>query len=182
MKIGLFYGSTTCYTEMAAEKIQQYFVENSNIQPELQIELFNIKDSLLSKVNDFDIVILGISTWDYGELQEDWESQWSDIASLDLSGKIIALYGMGDQIGYTEWFQDALGMLHEQVVAQDGFVIGFWPNQGYEFEASKALTNDNSKFVGLALDEDNQYQLSDERISQWCQQIQQEIAEIIESE
>ena len=58
MKIGLFYGSTTCYTEMAAEKIQQYFIENSNIQPELQIELFNIKDSLLSKVNDFDIVMV----------------------------------------------------------------------------------------------------------------------------
>lgn len=181
MKIGLFYGSTTCYTEMAAEKIQQYFVENSEIKPVLQVELFNIKDTPLNKCTDFDLIILGISTWDYGELQEDWESHWGDIASLDLSGKIIALYGMGDQIGYTEWFQDALGMLHEQVIAQDSFVIGFWPNQGYEFEASKALTADKSQFVGLALDEDNQYQQSDERIAQWCQQIQQEIAEILES-
>jgi len=182
MKIGLFYGSTTCYTEMAAEKIQQHFVDNSKIQPELQVELFNIKETPLHKVNDFDLIILGISTWDYGELQEDWESRWDDIATLDLSGKIIALYGMGDQIGYTEWFQDALGMLHEQVIAQEGFVIGFWANQGYEFEASKALTDDKSQFVGLALDEDNQYQQSEDRISQWCQQIQGEIAEIIESE
>lgn len=182
MKIGLFYGSTTCYTEMAAEKIQQYFVEHSTIQPELQVELFNIKDTPLSQTDSFDIIILGISTWDYGELQEDWESHWDDIAKLDLSGKIIALYGMGDQIGYTDWFQDALGMLHEQVIAQEGFVIGFWPNLGYEFAASKGLTEDNSQFVGLALDEDNQYLQSDERISQWCQQIQGEIAEIIESE
>jgi flavodoxin II len=182
MKIGLFYGSTTCYTEMAAEKIQQYFVEKSIIQPALQVELFNIKETPLHKIDDFDIVIMGISTWDYGQIQEDWEGHWDDIATLSLSGKIIALYGMGDQIGYTEWFQDALGMLHEQVIAQDGFVIGYWPNQGYEFEASKALTEDNSQFVGLSLDEDNQYELSDERISQWCQQIQGEIAEIIESE
>jgi len=182
MKIGLFYGSTTCYTEMAAEKIQQYFVEKSIIQPALQVELFNIKDIPLHKIDDFDIVIMGISTWDYGQIQEDWEGHWDDIATLSLSGKIIALYGMGDQIGYTEWFQDALGMLHEQVIAQGGFVIGYWPNQGYEFEASKALTEDNSQFVGLSLDEDNQYELSDERISQWCQQIQGEIAEIIESE
>jgi flavodoxin II len=181
MKIGLFYGSTTCYTEMAAEKIQQYFVEKSIIQPALQVELFNIKETPLHKIDDFDIVIMGISTWDYGQIQEDWEGHWDDIATLSLSGKIIALYGMGDQIGYTEWFQDALGMLHEQVIAQDGFVIGYWPNQGYEFEASKALTEDNSQFVGLSLDEDNQYELSDERISQWCQQIQGEIAEIIES-
>ena len=186
MKIGLFYVSTTCYTEMAAEKIQQYFVDasvNASVKPlKLSVELFNIKETPLSKIADFDLVILGISTWDYGELQEDWESHWEDIASLDLSGKIIALYGMGDQIGYTDWFQDALGMLHEQVIAQDGFVIGFWPNEGYEFAASKALTDDNSQFFGLALDEDNQYQQSDERIAQWCQQIQDEIADIIESD
>jgi flavodoxin II len=181
MKIGLFYGSTTCYTEMAAEKIQQYFVENSNAQQEFQVELFNIKEIALNKIDDFDLVILGISTWDYGELQEDWESHWDDIATLDLSGKIIALYGLVDQIGYTEWFHDSLGMLHEQVIAQDGFVVGFWPNQGYEFAASKALTDDKSQFVGLALDEDNQYQHSEQRISQWCQQIQAEITEIIES-
>jgi len=179
MKIGLFYGSTTCYTEMAAEKIQQHITDTQPNPLELSVELFNIKDVPLSKMADFDLLILGISTWDYGELQEDWESQWSDIADLNLSGKIIALYGMGDQVGYTDWFQDALGMLHEQVIAQDGFVIGFWQNLGYEFAASKALTDNGSQFVGLALDEDNQYQLSDERISQWCQQIQQEIAEII---
>ena len=173
MKIGLFYGSTTCYTEMAAEKIQQQFSENVTNKPALTVELFNIKDTPLNKIDDFELVIMGISTW---------EGHWEDIATLNLSGKIIALYGMGDQIGYTEWFQDALGMLHEQVVAQEGFVIGYWPNQGYEFEASKALTEDNSQFVGLSLDEDNQYEQSDERIAQWCQQIHSEIAEIIESE
>jgi flavodoxin II len=167
---------------MAAEKIQQHFTDAQLTSLELSVELFNIKDIPLNKIADFDLVILGISTWDYGEIQEDWESHWPDIADLNLSGKIIALYGMGDQIGYTDWFQDALGMLHEQVIAQDGFVIGFWDNQGYEFAASKALSKDNSQFVGLALDEDNQYQLSDERISQWCQQIQREIAEIIAGE
>jgi flavodoxin II len=172
MKIGLFYGSTTCYTEMAAEKIQQA-MENS------KIELHNIKDVALSKMAEYDILILGISTWDYGELQEDWESHWQDIADIDLNGKIVALYGMGDQIGYTEWFQDALGMLHEQVIAQGAYLIGYWPNTGYEFMASKGLTPDESQFVGLSLDEDNQYQLSDERISQWCEQIENEIFDIL---
>jgi flavodoxin II len=78
---------------------------------------------------------------------------------------------MGDQIGYTEWFQDALGMLHEQVEAQGAALIGYWPNQGYEFAASKALTSDESKFVGLSLDEDSQYNLTDERLDTWCEQI-----------
>lgn len=171
MKIGLFYGSTTCYTEIAAEKIQ------ATIGAEL-VDIHNIKDIPLANSLDYDFIILGISTWDYGQLQEDWESIWLDINNLDLSGKTIALYGMGDQIGYTDWFQDALGMLHEQVIAQGATLIGYWPNQGYEFAASKGLTEDKSQFVGLSLDEDNQYDLSEDRINQWCEQILTEYSEI----
>jgi len=172
MKIGLFYGSTTCYTEMTAEKIQAILGKKT-------VELHNLKETSLAQMLNYDILILGISTWDYGELQEDWESQWDDIAGLDLNGKIVALYGLGDQIGYTDWFQDALGMLHEQVIAAGGYPIGYWPNQGYEFAQSKALTEDKSHFVGLSLDEDNQYQLTDERIAQWTEQINNEITEIL---
>ena len=175
MKIGLFYGSTTCYTEIAAEKIQEALNNN------YAVELFNIKDTPLSDIQNFDIVILGISTWDYGELQEDWESTWADIATLNLENTIVALYGMGDQIGYTDWFQDALGMLHEQVAAVGAYSIGFWPNTGYEFAQSKALTEDKTQFVGLSLDEDNQYDLSDERIALWCTQIDTELKEIFDN-
>ncbi len=168
MKIGLFYGSTTCYTEMAAEKIQ------AEIGEEL-VDLHNIKDVPLSQVSDYDFLIFGISTWDYGELQEDWESHWEEVSELNLTGKIVALYGMGDQIGYTEWFQDALGMLHEQLLPTGCKIVGFWPNEGYGFEASKALTEDESQFVGLAIDDENQYQLTDERIAQWTLQVLEEI-------
>jgi len=177
MKIGLFYGSTTCYTEIAAEKIQTTIGKNEN--NEWIVDLHNIKDEPLVNCLAYDIIIFGISTWDYGELQEDWESNWDDIAQLNLSDKIIALYGMGDQIGYTDWFQDALGLLFQQILPLGGQFIGFWPNQGYEFNASKALTEDNSHFVGLALDEDNQYNDSEQRIIQWCEQILTESIELL---
>jgi len=177
MKIGLFYGSTTCYTEIAAEKIQAsigaFLEEDENI-----VELHNIKHEPLANCLDYDFIIFGISTWDYGELQEDWESSWLNINELDLNDKIVALYGMGDQEGYAKWFQDALGMLHEQVLAQGANLIGYWPNEGYEFSASKALTENESHFVGLSLDEDSQYDLSDDRIDQWCEQILIEYSEL----
>ncbi len=175
MKIGLFYGSTTCYTEMAAEKIQAEIGEQ-------YIDIFNIKDVPLTQCYQYDIIIFGISTWDYGEIQEDWEAHWQDVSDLNLSDKMVALYGMGDQIGYSDWFQDALGLLHDVVIAQGAYVFGYWPNIGYEFAASKALTDDQKNFVGLALDEDNQYQLSDERIKTWCQQIKKEIDEVLNAE
>lgn len=174
MKIGLYYGSTTCYTEIAAEKIQAYFGADV-------IELHNLKDCKIEECLDYDLLILGISTWDYGELQEDWESQWSDLSEVNLDNKIVALFGMGDQIGYTDWFQDALGMLHDVVVDNDALVIGQWSNTGYEFAESKALTKDGKYFVGLALDEDNQYNLSEQRINDWCSQIQNELTEILNS-
>lgn len=160
---------------MAAEKIQ------AAIGAEI-VDLHNIKDVNLSLTASYDFLIFGISTWDYGELQEDWESHWADIGSLDLSDKVIALYGMGDQIGYTEWFQDALGMLHDEVLVHAPHIIGYWPNEGYEFEASKALTEDGSHFVGLALDEDNQYNLTDERVNNWSQQVLEDIAELLSQE
>jgi flavodoxin II len=175
MKIGLFYGSTTCYTEIAAEKIQ------SIVGDEI-VELHNIKDVSLSLCQEYDFLILGISTWDYGELQEDWESHWQDISDLNLSGKIVAIYGMGDQIGYTDWFQDALGMLHDEVLPLGADIIGYWPNEGYDFAQSKALTEDKEFFVGLALDEDNQYDQSEQRIEQWCDQILTEITELLTDE
>lgn len=172
-KIGLFYGSTTCYTEIAAEKIRDFI--GADI-----VELHDIKDVPLADAAQYDTLILGISTWDFGELQEDWESHWDDIAHVDLSGKTIALFGMGDQNGYAEWFQDALGMLHQAIEqANPAGVnwIGVWPNQGYDFIASKALTADKRHFVGLALDEDCQYELSDERIEEWSTQVLTELAD-----
>ncbi|MCL5254874.1 MAG: flavodoxin FldB [Gammaproteobacteria bacterium] len=177
-RIGLFYGSTTCFTEIAAEKIRDF------IGPEI-VELHNIKDTPLALAESYDLLIFGLSTWDFGEIQEDWESRWPEIANLDLRHKTIALFGMGDQIGYSEWFQDALGMLDEaiQQIDPDQTIrrIGYWPNEGYDFMESKALTADRSQFVGLALDEDQQYELSDERIATWCTQILEEITDALAS-
>ncbi len=56
MNIGLFYGSSTCYTEMAAEKIRDI------IGPEL-VTLHNLKDDSPALMSQYDVLILGIPTW-----------------------------------------------------------------------------------------------------------------------
>ncbi|GAM67859.1 flavodoxin 2 [Vibrio sp. JCM 19236] len=170
MKIGLFYGSTTCYTEMAAEKIRDIIGEEI-------VDLHNVKDAPLSLINDYDFLILGISTWDFGELQEDWTEIWDTLGDIQISGKHVALFGLGDQEGYGEWFLDAMGLLHEQLVPHQPKFIGYWPVEGYEFTGSKALTEDKTQFLGLALDEDSQYDLTDERLATWCEQILTEYAD-----
>ena len=172
VQIGLFYGSTTCYTEMAGEKIRDEI--NSKFDANTVI-LHDIALDPVQRMTEYQYLILGIPTWDFGELQEDWESTWQDIAKLNLTDKTVAIFGLGDQLGYAEWFQDAVGMLHDELLVLGCDFIGYWPNEGYDFIASKALTEDKSFFVGLSLDDENQYDLTDERIDNWCNQL---IAEI----
>ena len=168
MKIGLFYGSTTCYTSIVAEKIQ------AEIGPEL-VDLYDIKETPLTATTDYDVLIFGISTWDYGELQEDWGDLWDELDGLPISGKTIALFGLGDQVNYSEWYLDAMGMLFDKLQNKGARFIGQWPNQGYEFVASQALTADGSQFIGLALDEDSQYDHTDQRIADWSLQVLEQL-------
>lgn len=72
---------------------------------------------------------------------------------------------------------DALGMLHDKLVTKGVKFVGYWPTEGYEFTSDKPVIADGQLFVGTALDETNQYDLSDERIQARCEQILGEMAE-----
>ncbi|VDY38500.1 flavodoxin FldB [Salmonella enterica subsp. enterica serovar Daytona] len=171
MNMGLFYGSSTCYTEMAAEKIRDI------LGPEL-VTLHNLKDdapALMEAVRraHFRHPHLGF----LAKFRRTGKPSGRQLDDLNLEGKIVALYGMGDQLGYGEWFLDALGMLHDKLALKGVKFVGYWPTEGYEFTSNKPVIADGQLFVGLALDETNQYDLSDERIQTWCEQILGEMAE-----
>ncbi len=130
MKIGLFYGSTTCYTEMAAEKIR-------NIIGEDLVDIHNVKETPLSLMADYDLLLIGISTWDFGEIQEDWSAIWEDIATTPLKGKVVALFGLGDQEGYGEWYLDAMGLLHDELKATSAQFIGYYQTKAMSSKHQK---------------------------------------------
>lgn len=166
--IGLFYGSSTCYTQMTADKIAGKLAQRFG-RP--MVSIHNIAEDPMALALHYDYLIMGIPTWDYGELQEDWEEIWDEIGELDLSGKKFALYGQGDQEGYPEWFLDAMGFLHSKLVQCKAKPCGYTSVDGFNFEASKALTADASQFVGLALDDESEFDLSDARIEQWLDKV-----------
>jgi flavodoxin long chain len=88
---------------------------------------------------------------------------------LDFTGKKVAIFGLGDQYGYAEYFLDAVGTIADVLVANGANLVGLWENQGYEHVASKAERD--GYFLGLALDEDNQAELTDERVSTWVEKV-----------
>lgn len=166
-KIGLFFGTTTGKTEGAAEMIQAEF------GGEDIVEMHDIAEAELEQLQEYDCLIIGCPTWNIGELQSDWDGYFDELDNLDFTGKKVAYFGTGDQIGYPDNFQDAMGMLEEKISELGGKTVGHWPADGYEHEASKAIKN--GKFVGLALDEDNQSELSEKRIKSWVKQLQTEL-------
>lgn len=167
-RIGLFYGSSDGHTADIAERIKQRF---DRIEPDL-VEVIDIGVAKPAELLDWDMLILGIPTWNIGQLQDDWEIFFPYLDDLDLSGKKIAIFGLGDQYGYTVTFLDAVGMLGEKVLQQGATLIGYWPAEGYQFEESLAL--DDTHFMGLALDEDNEPEKTDERLDRWVAQIAEE--------
>ncbi len=165
-KIGLFFGSTTGNTQDIAERIQKEF------GGEDVVKLHEISEVEDNEFEDYENIIIACPTWDIGQLQSDWEGYYPELDEADFSGKKVAYFGAGDQEGYADNFQDAMGILEEKVSELGGKTVGYWSTDGYDFNESQAIRN--GKFVGLALDEDNQDDLTDERISAWVKQLKSE--------
>lgn len=170
-RVGLFYGSTTGVTEAAALAIQEVWAAHG-MEPISAINIGTVKD--LSALLAYDYLILGVPTWNVGQMQDDWEIALSQLESLDFTGKQVALFGVGDQYGYPENYLDAVGMLGEKFVARGAALVGYWNDGLYEFAESKAFVD--GKFMGLALDDVHQAEHSDRRINQWVKQIISEFA------
>jgi len=160
--IAIFFASNTGNTKAIANEISK----------DLEgIKEYDIKLTGCEYMRDYHNIILGISTWDNGQMQEDWEEIWNEFSKIDFKDKKVAIFGLGNQKKYKNNFQDAMGKLYKQLISSNAQVVGFTSTLGYEFESSEAVIENS--FVGLALDLENQENNS-ERIKQWVENIKKE--------
>jgi flavodoxin I len=164
-KIGIFYGSSGGNTQNVAENIAKKLGIGDS-------DIYDVGKAKASDLSAYEALLFGSSTWGLGDLQDDWEDFIKTVASADLSGKKVALFGCGDSSSYCDTFCDAMGKIY-QAVKNKTTVIGFTDTAGYSFDASEAVVN--NRFVGLALDEDNENNLTANRIETWVTQLQKEI-------
>jgi len=165
MATAIFYASNTGNTEYISKLISKELGD---------IKLIDIANSGISSIKDYDTVILGLSTWGDGELSDEWDDVWDDFKEIDFTGKTVAMFGLGDQESYGENFVDALGIVYEYLDQTGAKIVGKWASTDeYFYEESRAIVD--GMFVGLALDEDNQDELSEERITKWCEDISENI-------
>lgn len=165
--VGIFFGSDTGNTEHVAKLIQKELGKK-------MCDVYDIAKSSKEQIAEFDLILFGIPTWYYGEAQCDWDDFFPELEEIDFTDKLVAIFGCGDQEDYAEYFLDALGMVRDIVEVKGAIIVGHWPTESYEFEASKGLLDENH-FIGLGIDEDRQPELTESRVKQWCQQIHEEM-------
>lgn len=166
-KVGIFFGSDTGNTEKVAQQIQQQLGTD-------KADLYDIAKSTKEQIEKYTYLFLGIPTWYYGESQCDWDDFFPNLQQIDFSGKIVAIFGCGDQEDYAEYFCDAMGTMKDMIQPLGAKIVGNWSTAGYQFESSKSLI-DESHFIGLAIDEDRQADLTQDRITQWVTQVKKEM-------
>ncbi|PID94041.1 MAG: flavodoxin [Bacteroidetes bacterium] len=156
-KTAIFYGSTSGTAEDIAKKIGTT----------LGADTFDVADSPLDEVANYENLIIGSSTTGIGDLQEDWEDFVTDFEEADLNGKTIAIFGVGNGVSFSDSFVGCMEKLYDAVKDKGCKIVGFTDTEGYEYDDSPSIVD--GKFVGLPIDEDNQDELTDERIEKWVE-------------
>ena len=153
----VIYGSSTGTCQSIAEKIAS----------KLKVEAIDVQTLDAGVVDSYDNLIIGTSTWGAGELQDDWYDGLKLLQGANLSGKTIAIFGCGDCESYGDTFVSAMGELYNGLKGSGAAFIGRVPTAGYNFS--------DGEFVGLALDDVNEEDKTDERIDAWIESIKDKL-------
>lgn len=169
-KIAVIYWPTGGNTEAAARKIFSLLGEGHT--------LAGLNEATAARLADYDCIIAGgattgAETWEKANAANNWSKFFAANPTLAVTGKKVALFGLGDQVLYPNHFVNHIEYLRDEFVKRGAEIIGFWPVEGYEFEESRSV--ENGHFLGLALDDDNQPELTGRRIAEWVNQLKREM-------
>ncbi|MCR5243744.1 MAG: flavodoxin FldA [Bacteroidales bacterium] len=159
MKTIVYYGSTTGTCEDLANRISAALggadVRNAS--------------ELGSEAADYDLLVLGTSTWGDGEVQDDWFSALDTLRGLSLAGKKVAIFGVGDSESYPDTFCGGMKAIYDAAKDTGADVLPGVDASDYNYSSSAAVID--GKFVGLALDETNEPDKTDDRIAAWVSKL-----------
>ncbi len=164
-KTGIFYGSSSGNSEAAAQQIQKEFGADV-------ATIFDVSSAKATDVEQFSNIIFGCSTLEIGELEYDFDDFMPELKAANLEGKKVAIFGLGDQESYPDSFVDSIGLIYEVLQEKGCEVVGKVSTDGYDYDVSKAEID--GQLMGLALDEENQGDLTNERIKNWVENLKKE--------
>ena len=170
-KIGIFFGTDTGSTRLVAKKIYNLLGSELADKPK------NVNRTSAEELLQYDALILGTPSYGIGDLpgmsvgciEANWEEFLPRLDDVDLSGKRVALFGLGSQERYADRFASSMIHLYRFFYGYGADIVGSWSTEGYIFEYSHAVID--GRFVGLVLDQRTQAELTEQRIKSWLADI-----------
>ncbi len=158
-KTVVIYGSTTGSCEDYANRIAS----------KLGADVFNVTDVDGGKVEAYDNLLLGTSTWGEGDVQDDWYDGVKVLESANLKGRTVAIFGCGDAMGYPDSFCGGMAEIYRALKDSGANILGMVNAGDYNYGSSQAVID--GKFVGLAIDINETDSKTEERIDKWIEEI-----------
>lgn len=154
-KTAIIYATFKGHTQAVAEKIKKAIGD---------ADVLNVKDIQAKDIAPYDVLLLGTSSIGHGDIQKPWKEILPEFVKQDFSDKKVALFGLGNCKYHGDTFNG--GMSHLYKALKDVTpLLGQVSTDGYTYETSDSVVD--GKFVGLALDEDNEPEKTDARIQNW---------------
>lgn len=166
-KTGIFFGSSTGETQKIAEDLGKLL----GVAPS---DIHNVAQSAPTDVADYELLLLGTSTWGAGDIQDDMADFVDGLKAIDLTGKDVALFGCGDT-SMSDTFCNGIGTLYDDLKDSGARFIGQFNTDGYTFDHSDAVRD--GKAVGLLIDEVNHPDMTPERLDMWATIVKNESAD-----
>ncbi|MEN8203956.1 MAG: flavodoxin domain-containing protein [Bacteroidota bacterium] len=132
------------------------------------IPVKEVEKRALYKYNKIILVgsTVGADHWNSEIVVDEWPEFFTKIKEISFEKKKVAIVGLGNSVLYPEHFADGMAVLYERIIQQNGEILGFVDAKDYDFTDSEAV-NDEGFFCGLPIDEDNEAELTTERLEKW---------------
>lgn len=175
--VGIFFGTSTGNTEAAADLIYAKLGPDVAAEP---VDIDTLDDGKIAEAfSEHGALIVGTPTWNTGADTERSGTAWDELYYSKLpeirsvlEGKLVAVFGLGDSVSYSENYADATGELFDVFEGLGCKMMGAWDYEAdgnYFHDDSKSIRGD--KFCGLLLDNVNQEDLTEGRIEKWVAQL-----------
>merc|ERR1711924_574698 len=138
--VGVFFGTVSGKTEEVAGLIAEA----------LGTEAQDISEVDGADSRGVRLLVVGAPTWNTGADEQRTSTAWDDlfeeIDGLDLGGKPVAIFGLGDSSSYGDNFCDAIEEMHGHFASAAAKMVGYVSTDGYTFGDSKSVVD--GQFLG----------------------------------
>ena len=136
-----------------------------------KVDIIPVRNVFEGELDKYEQIIfvgstVGADHWTNKMVKDEWQEFFLKRDELSFENKKVAIVGLGNSVLYPEHFADGMAHLYDKITERKGNVLGFVEAKNYDFTDSKAV-NEDGFFCGLPIDEDNEEDLTTERLEKW---------------